>query len=338
MSEPPRGLKHATGWLLLGLTVFLGVQAWQALQRQTRLSIEGQRVEIRRSADGHYRWMGRLAGRAVEFLVDTGATGTAIPSRLAEALGLPTVGTVQVATAGGVGRRNPASLAHNGPAAAAGRDCTRRRPVMSSAADFARHVPGFDFLQGLLKNAGAGLPNVGQWIAPTLDPAELDKRIQELKTVQFWLEQNARLLATTIQALEVQRMTLSTLQGMNLPMAELSESLKIKPSTKPAPEPKSPARPRRKATSRAQAAGPTAAAVDPMQWWGALTQQFTELAAQALRDTAQDGARSLAGAAVARSLDVAASALDSAASLPGKAAKAARAAARPAGRAVPKRR
>ncbi|MFY7947978.1 MAG: PhaM family polyhydroxyalkanoate granule multifunctional regulatory protein, partial [Gemmatimonas sp.] len=69
---------------------------------------------------------------------------------------------------------------------------------MNPAADFARHVPGFDFLQGLVKNAGAGLPNVGQWIAPTLDPEELDKRIEELKTVQFWLEQNARLLATTI--------------------------------------------------------------------------------------------------------------------------------------------
>jgi hypothetical protein len=106
---------------------------------------------------------------------------------------------------------------------------------MSAAADFTRHVPGFDFLQGLLKNAGAGLPNVGQWIAPTLDPAELDKRIQELKTVQFWLEQNARLLATTIQALEVQRMTLATLKGMNLPLAELKESLTIKPFAAPAP-------------------------------------------------------------------------------------------------------
>ena len=65
----------------------------------------------------------------------------------------------------------------------------------------------------------------GQWVAPTLDPEELDKRIQELKTVQFWLEQNARLLATTIQALEVQRMTLSTLQSMNLPMTELRDAL-----------------------------------------------------------------------------------------------------------------
>ncbi len=204
---------------------------------------------------------------------------------------------------------------------------------MSSAADFARHVPGFDFLQGLLKNAGAGLPNVGQWIAPTLDPEELDKRIQELKTVQFWLEQNAKLLATTIQALEVQRMTLATLKGMNLPMADLSESLKIRPMAAPAapapepepePEAEAPPAPRRKAAPRASAKSAAAAApmVDPMQWWGALTQQFTDLAAQALKDTAKDGARTLAGAVVKQSVDTATGALKSAASLPAKAARA----------------
>ena len=172
--------------------------------------------------------------------------------------------------------------------------------AMNPAADFARHVPGFDFLQGLLKNAGAGLPNVGQWIAPTLDPEELDKRIQELKTVQFWLEQNAKLLATTIQALEVQRMTLATLKGMNLPMADLSESLKIRPwSTEPAaapaappsPEPAAPAdeppaAPRRKAAAKPGAAKAAAAPamVDPMQWWGALTQQFQSIAQAAIKD------------------------------------------------------
>jgi hypothetical protein len=226
---------------------------------------------------------------------------------------------------GNVDRRNPAPLAHNGFAAAARRDCARGRVVMSSAADFARHVPGFDFLQGLLKNAGAGLPNVGQWIAPTLDPAELDKRIQELKTVQFWLEQNARLLSTTIQALEVQRMTLSTLQGMNLPMAELSESLKIKPlaASAPSAKPAPPARARRKAAPRASAA------VDPTQWWGALTQQFTQLAAQALQDTAPRGARPPAGTVPKRSVDTAARVPEPAASLPAKSAKGA---ARPAGR------
>ncbi|WP_043820516.1 PhaM family polyhydroxyalkanoate granule multifunctional regulatory protein, partial [Rubrivivax gelatinosus] len=81
---------------------------------------------------------------------------------------------------------------------------------MTAATDFAKMLPGYDFLQGLLQNAGAGMPNIGQWIAPTLNPDELEKRISELRTVQFWLEQNARLLGTTIQALEVQRMTLST--------------------------------------------------------------------------------------------------------------------------------
>ena len=83
---------------------------------------------------------------------------------------------------------------------------------MADAPNFAKLVPGFDFLQTLVKNAGSALPSIGQWVAPTLNPDELEKRIEELRTVQFWLEQNARMLGATIQALEVQRMTLSTLE------------------------------------------------------------------------------------------------------------------------------
>ncbi len=92
---------------------------------------------------------------------------------------------------------------------------------------FGKFVPGFDFLQGLVKNAGASMP-FSQWVAPTLDPKELEKRIDELRTVQFWLEQNARMLATTIQALEVQRMTLSTLQTMNVSADALREALQVR--------------------------------------------------------------------------------------------------------------
>ena len=99
---------------------------------------------------------------------------------------------------------------------------------MSDASAFSKFVPGFEFMQSLVKNAGAALPGIGQWVAPTLDPAELEKRISELKTVQFWLEQNARMLSATIQALEVQRMTLSTLKTMNVKMGDLRETLKIK--------------------------------------------------------------------------------------------------------------
>ena len=171
---------------------------------------------------------------------------------------------------------------------------------MANAIDLASMVPGFDFFQGLMKNSGAALPAMGQWVAPTLDPKELEKRIGELRTVQFWLEQNARLLGTTIQALEVQRMTLATLQTMNLPMADLRDSLRIQvpPMTAPsvsdesaaAPVPttayaSTPEMPKPKPKPAPSAAGGTPA-VDPLQWWGALTQQFTDLAAQAMKDNA----------------------------------------------------
>lgn len=174
---------------------------------------------------------------------------------------------------------------------------------MATAGDFAKMVPGFDFLQGLMKNAGAGLPNIGQWIAPTIDPEELEKRIEQLKTVQFWLEQNARMLGATIQALEVQRMTLSTLKTMNLPVQDIRKSFQLPdppPAAEaPAPEPgPEPAPATRRAAPKAKAAGgkPAAGAVDPMQWWGALTKQFTELAAGALKD----GAAAVAPATGAR--------------------------------------
>ena len=99
--------------------------------------------------------------------------------------------------------------------------------MADASTPFTKLVPGFDFLQSLVKNAGAAIPGIGQWVAPTLDPAELEKRIGELRTVQFWLEQNARMLATTIQALEVQKMTLSTLKTMNVQMEGLRDSLQI---------------------------------------------------------------------------------------------------------------
>jgi len=101
MSEFPRTLKHITLWLLLGTGVFLGVQAWQAQQRQSRFSLQGGVIELRRAADGHFHWPGRINGVAVEFLVDTGATRTALPQALAEAAGLVAEGRVRSSTAGG---------------------------------------------------------------------------------------------------------------------------------------------------------------------------------------------------------------------------------------------
>ena len=203
---------------------------------------------------------------------------------------------------------------------------------MADAFSFTKLVPGFDFLQGLAKTAGSALPNIGQWVAPTLNPEELEKRIDELRTVQFWLEQNARMLGATIQALEVQRMTLSTLKTMNVQMGDLRDSLKIPmpgmPSLvgMPAAEPEPEAEPVRKPASKpapkvsADQGAPAAvpAAVDPMQWWGALTQQFTELATNAMKDNAADAAKNMAGAMVKQGLDAAGQTIKMAAAAPAK--------------------
>ncbi len=68
------------------------------------------------------------------------------------------------------------------------------------------------------------MPPLSGWVAPTISVEELEKRISELKAVQFWLDQNSRALTATVQALEVQKMTLSTLQGMNVAMGDIAKA------------------------------------------------------------------------------------------------------------------
>ncbi|CAN7220010.1 PhaM family polyhydroxyalkanoate granule multifunctional regulatory protein [Variovorax paradoxus] len=185
--------------------------------------------------------------------------------------------------------------------------------------DFSQFVPGFDFLKnlagggagGAAGSAVPGLPSLASWVAPTLSVEEVDKRIQELKTVQYWLEQNGHALKATIQALEVQKMTLSTLRGMNVRMEDIAsaftkQAAAVAPAAAPAPaaaaapaepeaepeEEEAPApakKARSKPASAAAASGGNGAAgvIDPMQWWGSLTEQFQQIASSALQDAAQ---------------------------------------------------
>ena len=203
-----------------------------------------------------------------------------------------------------------------------------------SAFGFGQFVPGFDFLQNLSKTAAqaqpaaaAGMPGMASWVAPTLSIEDIDKRIQELKSVLVWLEQNTTALKAPIQAMEVQKRTLTTLLSLNVNVADLAKAFTVKPAMaeaapaaaaasavakpktslftpKPAPQAETePATPQASASSAdgtAQAAADSSAdkadsgsasesakpAVDPMQWWGALTQQFQGIAAAALKDVA----------------------------------------------------
>ena len=205
---------------------------------------------------------------------------------------------------------------------------------------FGKFVPGFEFLQNLAGQAAGGvaqgigqnipqMPNLGHWVAPTFNVEDLEKRIEELKAVHFWLDQNSKALAATIQALEVQKMTLSTLKSMNFSMGDVANALKIKaadtlasftgaaPAAAPAqfagleipertygsapaaeseeeiePEEEAPEpAPRSKVRKTAPAAAPAAGGVvDPMQWWGAISQQFQQIASNAMKDVAKQTA------------------------------------------------
>lgn len=204
----------------------------------------------------------------------------------------------------------------------------------TSGSGFAPFVPGFEFLQSLTSQASAGglqgagsgtpqLPNLGHWVAPTFQIEDLEKRIAELKAVQFWLDQNAKALAATIQALEVQKMTLATLKSMNVSLGEVTRSFQMKDadteSSNPEPTPSKgfagleiPPRtyganapitsptdveaptaagpdPHKAPTHATTAASPAGGVVDPLQWWGALTQQFQHIAATALQEASTPG-------------------------------------------------
>lgn len=102
MSEFPRTLKIATVWLLLGTVVFTGFLVLERRQQQTRFQAQGDVIEIRRGPDGHYHWPGSINGLAVDFLVDTGATSTAMSSDMARELKLESLGAMKSSTAGGV--------------------------------------------------------------------------------------------------------------------------------------------------------------------------------------------------------------------------------------------
>lgn len=187
----------------------------------------------------------------------------------------------------------------------------------SATEGFGKFIPGFDFLQNLAKNATQAvpqMPNLANWIAPTLNEEELEKRIAELKAVHFWLDQNSKALGATVQALEVQKMTLATLKGMNFNMGDVANAFKLKAADTvasgvqkvtetAAATVKTVASMAEQTEEVAQKVGdiakPVAAGlVDPLKLWTSLTEQFQHIAAGAMKEaskaTAMDMGKHLA--------------------------------------------
>jgi len=155
--------------------------------------------------------------------------------------------------------------------------------------------------------------------APTVDLQELDRRISDLKAVEQWLTVNMNMLKGSIQALEIQRGTIATLQAFGsalaTPAAAASASAaaamasaassassaapvdggasgtstRETAATAPAAEPAAPRDEPAAAPAGQPASGgaaganePADPALSPSAWWNMLQSQFNQVAAAAL--------------------------------------------------------
>lgn len=108
---------HFLAWaVLLGMGFFFFKDI---LQKQynpnnnlnTRYSDKGSKeVVLQRNKFGHYVTAGKINGQPVVFMLDTGATGVAIPADVAKRLGLKRGQAYRTQTANGVGTSYAATL------------------------------------------------------------------------------------------------------------------------------------------------------------------------------------------------------------------------------------
>ena len=175
----------------------------------------------------------------------------------------------------------------------------------------------------MMRQAWAGLTGPGGLasslpMAPPMNLEDLDRRIAELRSVENWLRMNLSMLSSTIQGMEVQRSTISTLRAfvdsasrMDMGASQdgaaaspLEVALGLKPAPKTAGASQSsnatPANEKENAAAQSGAqpegagasagTGPESAAAMSEQmgaaaqsasraWWDLLQQQFNQIAA-----------------------------------------------------------
>lgn len=91
--------------MALAVQWFSGVEDRQRnpnLNPQSRVTSEAVEVRLERNRQGHYLANGRINGREVTFMLDTGATFVALPASLASDIGLQRGRPVMVQTANGM--------------------------------------------------------------------------------------------------------------------------------------------------------------------------------------------------------------------------------------------
>ncbi|WP_395402949.1 PhaM family polyhydroxyalkanoate granule multifunctional regulatory protein [Pseudoduganella sp. UC29_106] len=165
-----------------------------------------------------------------------------------------------------------------------------------------------DFVKSLWGSMGVPGINIPGIAAPTLSVDDLDKKINELKAVESWLNLNSTMLRSSIQALEVQRGTIAALKSMGQslaasmaqsvptpdksPFASASSANASWPATerkaeaKPEPAAAAPApeaeKPAEKPQAAADAATAAAQMANPAIWWNLLQEQFKQAVSTAM--------------------------------------------------------
>jgi len=189
--------------------------------------------------------------------------------------------------------------------------------------DMMRMTPFGAAFPGMQPGTAQGFPSpltaMTDMMSPLMNVEELDKRITDLRAVEQWLKLNLNMLQSTIQGMEVQRATLSTLRAfgafaqasMTQPAQEKGPAAAVSPWGTPTSGAGSASASRaasasanpsstasgaaagasegegmaKRAEGAADSASPGAAETppfDPGAWWNLLQSQFNQLAAFAM--------------------------------------------------------
>jgi len=166
------------------------------------------------------------------------------------------------------------------------------KPSMQNIPGIGAMTDTLDFVKNLwggMSIPGMGIPGM---IMPTLSVEEINKQVSDLKAVESWLTLNMNMLRSTIQALEVQSATISTLQSMGESLSSAVKSNKpaagspaafSKPATKETEKPEVPSAREAPDAKSSQAeipagkgAGGAVPLANPSLWWNMLQDQFKQ--------------------------------------------------------------
>lgn len=135
---------------------------------------------------------------------------------------------------------------------------------------------------------------------PSMSPDEINKQITDLKAVESWLQLNMNMLRSSIQALEMQSATLTTLQTMGQNFAQSVKTMTPDSASEKnefhspftnftSAKTESPAEPEKPAHTEHsdEAMNMAAQFANPAAWWNVVQDQFSQAVGNAVAPAAE---------------------------------------------------